>query len=133
MWHRVRDQGTDALVIRVPRLRDIGWGAALPPVVISFLVLSGTFAITNEGGTGSGNVFYAKSLPGDLFFSLLVLTAVTLFTLVQPRRAGYLAAAGLTCIGAWVLLPCGAACALSSAHMRASNIATVGLEKREYW
>lgn len=87
----------------MPRLRDIGWGAALLPVTIGFLVLSGTFGITNVGGTGSGNLFDAKSTPGDLFYSLLVLTAVTLYTLVQPRRAGYLAAAGLTCIGAWVL------------------------------
>src|SRR5215469_3716957 len=103
LWRRVRGQGTDAPVIRVPRLRDIGWGAALPAVTIAFLVLSGTFGITNVGGTGSGNLFDAKSIPGDLFFSLLVLTAVTLYTLLQPRRAGYLAAGGLTCIGAWVL------------------------------
>jgi signal transduction histidine kinase len=103
LWHRVRGQGDGALVIRVPRLRDIGWGAALPPVTFAFLVLSGTFAITNEAGTGSGNLFDAKSIPGDLFFSLLVLTAVTLYALVQPRRAGYLAACGLACIGAWAL------------------------------
>jgi signal transduction histidine kinase len=86
-----------------PRLRGTGWGAALVPVTIGFLVLSGTFGITNVGGTGSGNLFDAKSIPGDLFYSLLVLMAVALYTLVQPRRAGYLAAAGLTCIGAWVL------------------------------
>jgi signal transduction histidine kinase len=103
LWHGMREQGTGALVIRVPRLRDIGWGAALLPVTIGFLVLSGTFGITNVGGTGSGNLFDAKSIPGDLFYSLLVLTAVALYTLVQPRRAGYLAAVGLTCVGAWVL------------------------------
>ena len=103
LWHRARDQGSEALVIRLPRLRDVGWGAALPLVTSAFLVLSGTFAITNEGGTGSGNLFDAKSVPGDMFFSLLVLAAVTLYTLLRPRRAGYLAAAALTCIGAWVL------------------------------
>ena len=103
LWHRGRDQGIGPLVIRVPRLRDIGWGAGLPLVTIAFLVLSGTFGITNDGGTGSGNVFDAKSVPGDLFFSLLVLTAVTLCTLLRPRFAGYLAAAGLTGIGGWVL------------------------------
>jgi signal transduction histidine kinase len=103
LWHGMRERGTDALVIRVPRLRDIGWGAALVPVTIVFLVLSGTFGITNTGGTGSGNLFDAKSIPGDLLFSLLVLAAVTLYTLVRPRRAGYLAAVGLTATGAWVL------------------------------
>jgi signal transduction histidine kinase len=103
VWRGVRERGTDALVIRVPRLRDIGWGAALIPVTIAFLVLSGTFGITNVGGTGSGNLFDAKSIPGDLFYSLIVLAAVGLYTLVQPRRAGYAAAVALSCIGAWVL------------------------------
>jgi signal transduction histidine kinase len=104
LWRRAGDlvAGTDP--IRAPRRRDIGWGAALPAVTIAFLVLSGTFAITNEGGTGSGNVFDAKSVPGDVFYSLLALTAVTSLTLARPRRAGCLAAAGLTCMGAWVVV-----------------------------
>jgi signal transduction histidine kinase len=56
------------------------------------------------GGTGSGNLFNAKSIPGDMFYTVVVLAVVALFTLVQPRPAGYLAAAGLTGIGAWVLI-----------------------------
>ena len=52
IWRLAHEQGIGALVIRVPRLRDVGWGAALVPVTTSFLVLSGTFGITNVGGTG---------------------------------------------------------------------------------
>ena len=103
IWRFVHEQGMGALVLRVPRLRNVGWGAALAPVTTSFLVLAGTFGITNVGGTGSGNLFGAKSIPGDLFYTVLVLAVVALYTVVQPRRAGYLAAAGLTGIGAWVL------------------------------
>src|SRR5438477_599225 len=41
LWRRVREQGAGALVIRLHRPRDVGWGAALLPVTIGFLVLAG--------------------------------------------------------------------------------------------
>jgi signal transduction histidine kinase len=106
-WRRLREQGTDALVIRVPRLSDIGWGAALVPVTMGALLAFGAFGMTNGGGAegqqGTGSLFNTSTLTGAVLLSLLTVAIVAGYTLYRPRRAGYLAAVGLTALGAWVL------------------------------
>ncbi|HEX4832189.1 MAG TPA: histidine kinase [Trebonia sp.] len=102
-WRLAPALGAGGPPIRVPQPRDIGWGAALVPVALAFLALAGTFAITNEGGTGSGNLFDSSTMAGNLFYAALVLGAAGFYALVQPRLAGYAAAAGTTALGLWVL------------------------------
>jgi signal transduction histidine kinase len=102
-WRRARERGPDTPIFRVPRLRDIRWGAALVPVAVLFLWASGTFGITHPGGSSSGNLFGSATLTGSVSLSLVIVAIVAGYTLFQPRRAGYLAAAGLSVIGVWVL------------------------------
>jgi signal transduction histidine kinase len=101
LWREAREHGTGALAIRWPRLADVGWGAALIPVTALYLAIFGAFTLTDQAGRA--NLFSATTLAGSLFFSLLTLMAVTGYTLARPRRAGYLAAVGLTGAGCWVL------------------------------
>lgn len=97
----VREDGTDALVIRMPRLRDIGWGAALVPVTVAYLAVFGAFSLYTQ--SGSANLFSATTLAGSYGFSLLTVVTVATYSVVRPRYAGYLAAVGLTGLGLWVL------------------------------
>jgi signal transduction histidine kinase len=103
-WRRVRERGPGTPLVQVPRLRDIGWGAALVPVTVLFLWASGTFGITRPGGSSSDNLFGTATLTGSVWLSLLIVAIVGGYTLLRPRRASYLAAVGVTAIGAWVLL-----------------------------
>jgi signal transduction histidine kinase len=103
VWHGIRGQDTDVLVIRRPRLGDIRWGAALVPVTIAYLAVFGAFGLFNIGGTGGGNLFSAATPTGSYSLSLVTVAVVAGYTLARPRRAGYLAAVGLTALGAWVL------------------------------
>jgi len=101
LWRDVREHGANALAIRWPRLSDVGWGAALIPVTVLYLAIFGAFTLTDQAGRA--DLFSASTQAGSLFFSLLTLIAVTGYTLARPRRAGYLAAIGLTGAGCWVL------------------------------
>ncbi len=97
----MRDRRAGGPVTGLQRLRAIGWGGALIPVTASYLAIFGAFSLYTQ--SGSANLFSATTLPGSVFWSVLLLTAVTLYTVAAPRRAGYLAAVGLTGLGAWVL------------------------------
>jgi signal transduction histidine kinase len=96
-WRRARERGPGTPLLQVPRLRDVRWGVALVPVTVLALWAFGTFGIT------SGNLFETSTLTGSVWLSLLTVAIVAGYTLYQPRRAGYLAAIGLTALGAWVL------------------------------
>jgi signal transduction histidine kinase len=85
----------------MPRLRDIGWGLALLPVTFGYLAVFGAFSLYTQ--SGSANLLTATTLAGSYGFSLLTIVIVAAYTVAQPRRAGYLAAVGLTGLGAWVL------------------------------
>lgn len=54
LWRGMREHGTDALVIRMPRLRDIGWGAALVPVTVGYLAVFGAFSLPSRGPGARG-------------------------------------------------------------------------------
>ena len=100
-WRQARERRASAPVTGLQRLRAVRWGAALTPVTALYLAIFGAFSLYTQ--TGSANLFSATTLAGSIFWSMLLLTAVTLYTVVEPRRAGYLAAVGLTGLGAWVL------------------------------
>jgi hypothetical protein len=80
LWRVVREQGTGALVIRLPRLADIGWGAALVPVTILYLAVFGAFTLYDQAGRA--NLFSATTPAGSFFFS-----ALTLITGKAPTAA----------------------------------------------
>lgn len=96
------EAGMAGMTVRLPSPRDIGWGAALVPVTVAWLAVFGTFAEQTVTGNG-GNLLGADSLTASYFRSLIAVLVVVAFTLAKPRAAGYLAAAGLTLLGCWVL------------------------------
>lgn len=57
----------------------------------------------NPGGANDGHLFSATTPAGAYLYSLLSVAVVAGFALTQPRRVGYLAAAGLAGLGAWIL------------------------------
>ena len=85
LWHGVRGRDTEVLLIRLPRLGDIRWGAALVPVTIGYLAVFGAFGLFNVGGTGGGNLFSAATPPVHSL-SLLTVAVVAGYTLARPRR-----------------------------------------------
>lgn len=87
---------------RVRSPRDIGWGAALVPVTAGWLAVFGAFSATTL--EFDGNLFGAFTLDGSYFWSLVTVLAAAGYAVARPRRAGYLAAAALTALGAWVLI-----------------------------
>jgi signal transduction histidine kinase len=94
--------GIAGMTARLRSPRDIGWGAALVPVTVAWLAVFGAFAEATVNGNG-GNLLGADGLAASYFRSLIVVLVAVGFTLAKPRAAGYLAAAGLTLLGCWVL------------------------------
>jgi signal transduction histidine kinase len=106
LWREARSArrvpGT-GIVARLRSPRDIGWGAALVPVTVAWLAVFGAFAERTTGNQGGSNLFSAATLPWSYFWSLVTVLVVVGYALKRPRLAGYLAAAGLTLLGCWVL------------------------------